>query len=338
MDVFRLRKDDAATYHEFENVDVITGAQTTLRKILDSGRYKNVLVHFLDPDMWSVLKDYVDRVKVIVWVHGAEIQPWWRRQFNFKTEEQLQVGKLQSEHRMEFWTGLLRDMPTNLKLVFVSRFFAEQVMEDLGFRMPEENYHVIHNPIDTDLFNYIEKPVEQRKKVLSIRPYASAVYANDLSVKAIELLAEKPWFNEMEFRMIGEGPLFEETLKSLEKYPNVIIERRFLRRSEIAVLHKDYGLFLCPSRMDTQGVSRDEAMASGLVPVTNAVAAIPEFADGGSAILAPEDDFVAMAEGIARLVEDAQLFSAMSKSAVKRVEEKTAASLIIGREIELLCE
>ncbi|MGE6371968.1 FkbM family methyltransferase [Stutzerimonas stutzeri] len=338
VDVFRLRKDEAATYHEFENIDVITGSQSTLRKLLSSGRYRNVLVHFLDPDIWGVLKNYVDQIKVIVWVHGAEIQPWWRRQFNFKTEEQLQLGKLQSEQRMAFWGALLKEMPANLKLVFVSNFFAEQVMEDLGFRIPEANYRVIHNPIDTELFRHIEKPVEQRKRILSIRPYASAVYANDLSVKAIELLSEKPWFDELEFRLIGEGPLFDETLKPLEKYLNVTIERRFLRRSEIAVLHKDYGLFLCPSRMDTQGVSRDEAMASGLVPVTNAVAAIPEFADEGCAILAPEDDYVAMAEGIARLVEDPKLFIAMSKSAVKRVEEKTAASLIIGREIELFCK
>ncbi|NKQ11791.1 FkbM family methyltransferase [Pseudomonas sp. SST3] len=337
VDVFRLRKDDAATYHEFENIDVITGSQTTLRKLLDSGRYKKVLVHFLDPDMWHVLKDYGERIKVIVWVHGAEIQPWWRRQFNFKTEEQLQVGKLQSEQRMTFWTGLLKEMPVSLKIVFVSHFFAEQVMDDLGFRIPEERYQVIHNPIDTDLFNYVEKPVEQRKKVLSIRPYASAVYANDLSVKAIQLLSTKPWFNELEFRMIGEGPLFEETLKPLENYPNVKIERRFLKRSDIAALHKEYGLFLCPSRMDTQGVSRDEAMASGLVPVTNAVAAIPEFADEGCAILALEDDFVALAEGIARLVENPQLFNTMSKAAVKRVEQKTAADLIIAKEVQLFC-
>lgn len=337
VDVFRLRKDDAATYHEFENIDVITGSQSTLRKLLDSGRYRNVLVHFLDPDMWEVLKDYVDRLNVIVWVHGAEIQPWWRRQFNFKTEEQLQVGKLQSEQRLSFWTGLLMEMPANLKLVFVSHFFAEQVMEDLGFQIPQANYRVIHNPIDTELFSYVEKPVEQRKKILSIRPYASTVYANDLSVKTIELLSERPWFNELEFRLIGEGPLLEETLKPLEKYPNVIIERRFLRRSEIAVLHKDYGLFLCPSRMDTQGVSRDEAMASGLVPVTNAVAAIPEFADEGCAILAPEENYAAMAEGIARLVEDPQLFSTMSKAAAKRVKEKTAADLIVEQEIKVFC-
>lgn len=337
VDVFRLRKDDAATYHEFENIDVITGSQSMLRKLLDSGRYRNVLVHFLDPDMWDVLKGYVDRLKVIVWVHGAEIQPWWRRQFNFKTEEQLQVGKLQSEQRLSFWTGLLMEMPANLKLVFVSHFFAEQVMEDLGFQIPQANYRVIHNPIDTELFSYVEKPVEQRKKILSIRPYASTVYANDLSVKTIELLSERPWFNELEFRLIGEGPLLEETLKPLEKYPNVIIERRFLRRSEIAVLHKDYGLFLCPSRMDTQGVSRDEAMASGLVPVTNAVAAIPEFADEGCAILAPEENYAAMAEGIARLVEDPQLFSTMSKAAAKRVKEKTAADLIVEQEIKVFC-
>ena len=336
VDVFRLRKDDAATYHEFENVDVITGSQTTLRKVLDSGRYKRVLVHFLDPDMWSVLKDYVEHVKVIVWLHGAEIQPWWRRQFNFKTEEQLQVGKLQSEQRMTFWAGLLKEMPANMKLVFVSRFFAEQVMEDLGFRIPEQNYHVIHNPIDTDLFNYIEKPVDQRKKVLSIRPYASAVYANDLSVKAIELLAEKPWFNEIEFRMIGEGPLFDETLKPLEKYPNVIIERRFLRRSEIADLHKNYGLFLCPSRMDTQGVSRDEAMASGLVPITNAAGAIPEFVSNDSGIVAPEEDCAALADGICKLVENEEIFRAISIQASRQVGASRSLEVIVMKELKLI--
>lgn len=337
VDVFRLRKDDAATYHEFENIDVITGSQSMLRKLLDSGRYRNVLVHFLDPDMWDVLKGYVDRLKVIVWVHGAEIQPWWRRQFNFKTEEQLQVGKLQSEQRLSFWTGLLMEMPANLKLVFVSHFFAEQVMEDLGFRLSEEDYRVIHNPIDTDLFNYIEKPVAQRKKILSIRPYASAVYANDLSVKAIELLATKPWFHELEFRMIGEGPLFEETLKPLENYPNVKIERKFLLRSEIAALHKEYGLFLCPSRMDTQGVSRDEAMASGLVPLTTAVAAIPEFVDESCGYLAPAEDWNAIAEAVEKIYIDGQLFSSVSSEAANRVRRQSNKYLLTDREISLFC-
>ncbi|SDS87966.1 glycosyltransferase family protein [Pseudomonas oryzae] len=335
VDVFRLRKSEAVSYHEFQDVDVVTGSQEILDKMLQGGHYKSVLVHFLDPDMWEVLQKHVSRLKVIVWVHGAEVQPWWRREYNYSSEDQLQVAKLESEKRMAFWRGLLQPMPENLKLVFVSRYFAEEVMEDIGFRIPENQYEIIHNPINTELFSYQEKPAEQRKKILSIRPYASAKYANDLSVKAIELLAKKPWFKELEIRMIGDGVLFDETLEPLRKYPNVRIERGFLKQNEIAALHKEYGIFLCPTRMDAQGVSRDEAMSSGLVPVTNGITAIPEFVDESCGVLAAGDNFQEMAEGIARLVESPELFKHMSSAAAARVRGQTAEPQIVGREIEL---
>ncbi|MCE0876716.1 methyltransferase domain-containing protein [Pseudomonas monteilii] len=54
VDIFRLRKNEAVSYHEFQNVDVVTGCQSTLNKMLESGQYKSVLVHFLDPEMWEV--------------------------------------------------------------------------------------------------------------------------------------------------------------------------------------------------------------------------------------------------------------------------------------------
>ncbi|WP_200627011.1 glycosyltransferase family protein [Pseudomonas sp. LAM2023] len=336
VDIFRLRKNEAVSYHEFQNVDVVTGCQTTLAKMLESGQYKSVLVHFLDPDMWEVLKRFIHLVKVVVWVHGAEVQPWWRREYNYSDEHQLALAKVESEKRMAFWRDTLSNMPANLKLVFVSRYFAEEVMEDVGFRIPEDRYEIIHNPIDTETFTYQAKPEAQRMKVLSIRPYASAKYANDLSVKAIELLAEKPYFKDLEFRMIGDGALFEETLAPLRKFNNVKIERGFLKHQEIAALHKDYGLFLCPTRMDAQGVSRDEAMASGLVAVTNAVTAIPEFVNDECGILAPGEDATAMAEGIARVIESPELFCRMSAAARVRVEKQTAKYSIINREIELI--
>lgn len=336
VDVFRLRKNEAVSYHEFENVDVMTGSQATLAKMLESGAYKTILVHFLDPDMWEVLRRHLNTTKVIVWVHGAEIQPWWRREYNFTTDEQLALGKLDSDKRMSFWRNLLQPMPANLKLVFVSRYFAEEVMEDLGFRLPENQYEIIHNPINTELFSYVEKPVEQRKKILSIRPYASAKYANDLSVTAIELLSEKPYFSELEFHMIGDGVLFEETLAPLRKFPNVKIERRFMKHAEIAALHKEYGFFLCPTRMDAQGVSRDEAMASGLIPVTNGVTAIPEFVDEACGVLALADDAELMAQGIARIIETPSLFTKISKAARERVEKQTSLSTIIQQELTLV--
>lgn len=336
VDIFRMRKNQAVSYHEFQNVDVVTGCQTTLAKMLESGQYKSVLVHFLDPEMWEVIKRFTHRVKVVVWVHGAEVQPWWRREYNYSDEHQLALAKAESEKRMAFWRETLSNMPANLKLVFVSRYFAEEVMEDVGFRIPEDRYEIIHNPIDTETFSYQAKPEAQRMKLLSIRPYASAKYANDLSVKAIELLAKKPYFHDLEFRMIGDGVLFDETLAPLRKFSNVTIERGFLKHQEIAALHKKYGLFLCPTRMDAQGVSRDEAMASGLVAVTNAVTAIPEFVDDECGILAPGDDAQAMADGIARVIESPELFCKMSAAARARVEKQTAKHSIINREIELI--
>jgi glycosyltransferase involved in cell wall biosynthesis len=251
VDVFRLRPDDAISYHEFQNVDVVTGSQRALHKLLESGKYRNVLVHFLSPEMWQVLKEF-PAIRKTIWLHGAEIQPWHRREFNLENEQDRNKAIRESALRMAFWREMLQPFPENLQLVFVSKYFAEEVFEDLGFRVPEDRYTIIHNPIDTDLFSYQPKPVEQRKRILSIRPYASRTYANDLSVEAILQLAKQPFFNELEFRIIGDGKLFEETLKAVERLPNIIIERRFLNQLEIAELHKEYGIFLVPSRTDTQ--------------------------------------------------------------------------------------
>lgn len=335
VDVFRFRPNESTSYQEFQNFDVVTGGQEALRKLLDDGRYRRVLVHFLSPEMWEVLEHY-PQLQHIVWIHGAEIHAWHRREFNYQSVSERAKARIDGEHRIEFWRGLLKPMPPNLKLVFVSRHFAEEVFEDLGFRLPSECYSIVHNPIDTDLFAYEAKTSEQRKRVLSIRPYNSRTYANDLSVKAILKISEKPCFMDMEFRFVGDGKLFDETLQPLRRFSNVIIERRFLTREEISCLHKSYGVFLVPSRMDTQGVSRDEAMSSGLVPITNAVGAIPEFVDESCGILAPAEDADALADGLLRLYESPTAFEVLSRSAAERVLRQSSAKSTIEREIALI--
>jgi glycosyltransferase involved in cell wall biosynthesis/spore maturation protein CgeB len=335
VDVFRLREDEAVSYAEFQDVDVITGSSEALQGMLASGRYQHVLVHFLSPAMWDVLKHYPE-IRIVIWVHGAEIQPWHRREYTYQNEVERAKAQRDSEQRMAFWRGILNPLPPNLRLVFVSRYFAEEVMEDLGFRLPDSAYSIIHNPIDTDLFSYQPKPVVQRKKVLSIRSFASPKYANDLSVAAILEVAKSAEFQGMEFRLIGDGPLFESTVAPLQGLCNVTIERGFLQQGRIAELQHEYGIFLSPTRWDSQGVSRDEAMAAGLVPVTNAVAAVPEFVSEDCGILAPPEDAKAMASGILRLVRDPELFRAMSRAAAERVRCQSAGFLITPQEINLM--
>jgi glycosyltransferase involved in cell wall biosynthesis/spore maturation protein CgeB len=335
IDVFRFQSNASFNYNEFENTNVMTGGQACLDKLLSSGKYQNILVHFLDDSMWEILEKYKPLLKITVWVHGSEIQPFHRREFNYTSDAQRALEKIKSLQRIDFWQKILQPMPSHLQLIFVSQYFMEEVSEDLGLKFPENQVSIIHNPIDTLLFSYTPKSVEQRKKILSIRPFASAKYANDLSVQMILSLSKEPWFKDLEFRIIGDGILFDKILQPLRSFNNVYIEKRFLKQVEIAQLHKEYGIFLCPSRMDSQGVSRDEAMSSGLVPITNHVTAIPEFVDEHCGILAPDEDVQAMVEGMTKLYKDPNLFTSMSMAAAHRVRQQSGAEKIIAQEIQV---
>lgn len=335
VDVFRLRKEEALSFHEFSNIDVMTGSQEALHKLLASGKYKSVLVHFLNEDMWEVLKHHIDEVKVFIWVHGAEIQAWHRRDYNFANEQERDIAKRQSEIKLIFWKNVIKTNSDNFKFVFVSKYLADAAMEDIAIGIEDSKYVIIHNPIDTDLFSFSEKPVEQRKRILSIRPYTSKTYANDLSVKTIVELSKKPYFNELEFRLVGDGALFDDVLEPVRQFENVYIEKRFMTHEEISILHREYGVFLCPTRMDSQGVSRDEAMSSGLVPLTNSVAAIPEFVDETCAFLAQKDEINGLVNGVDALYRDPELFSLMSRAASNRVQYQSAKYKIIDSELAL---
>ena len=334
-DVFRLRPGEPLVFHEFQNIDVATGGKNALLKLLDGEQYTHVLVHFISPDMWDILKLY-PQLKIITWIHGAEIQPWYRRAFNYQTEQEREKAMVISEQRMTFWKEVISNLSHNIHLVFVSQYLADQSMVDLDMRIPTKAYSVIHNPIDTYLFSYSKKQEKDRANILSIRPYTSRTYANDLTANAILLLKDKPFFNELSFLLIGNGELFEETVAPLRRFPNITLKKCFLTQAEIADLHKHYGIFLVPTRMDTQGVSRDEAMSSGLVPVTNRVAAVPEFVDESCGLLAEPEEAIGLALAIEKIYRSPELFTQLSESAAKRVRQRCDIDTIISKEFELM--
>ena len=335
-EVFRLRPRQVLQFDEFEGMDVLTGDVSALTNLLGGATPRSLLVHFLDRAMWSVLAALDHSVRIIVWLHGAEVQAWWRRSFNHTTEAELEQAKEISEERLLFWREVFSDAPTNMRFVFVSQYLADTAMEDLGVHLDPSRYSIIHNPIDVDLFDYAPKDAEQRLKVLSIRPFVSATYANDLTVAAIVQLRQEVWFDELQFRIVGDGPLFDKTVAPVRGLPNVRIQQGFVTHREISALHKEYGVFLVPTRMDTQGVSRDEAMASGLVPVSNAVAAVPEFVDADSGILVAGEDPKALAQAITRLREEPAVFQKLSQGAAARVRHQSGAPVILERELSLI--
>ncbi|MEK8031849.1 FkbM family methyltransferase [Ideonella sp. DXS29W] len=337
VDVFRLTQDARGLFREFEGVAVSEGDSARLDQAIDRGGYRTVLVHYMDRTMWRELQRHLDHVRVVIWVHGAEIQPWWRRAMNHETDAQRDQARKSSDERLAMWRDVVSCDHPNLQLVFVSSKQAGEAFSDLGVAPNPCRYHVISNFIDGELFSYRPKTAELRRQILSIRPYASAVYANDLMVAAIERLSTHPVFPSLHFRVIGDGVLFEDTVAPLAAFPNVTVERRFLNQHEIARLHRDYGIFLVPSRMDTQGVSRDEAMASGLVPVTTRIAAIPEFVNERCGVLTEPEDPQALADAILSLQDDPARYLRMSEAAANAVRSRSGREQTIDRELALIC-
>ena len=90
-----------------------------------------------------------------------------------------------------------------------------------------------------------------------------------------------------------------------------------------------------PTRSDTQGVSRDEAMSSGLVPVTSAVAAVPEFVDEECAFLAPAEDHRELADALRTLHRDPERYPRMSRAAARRVRAQSGADHVLDAELRL---
>ncbi len=334
VDVVVYRRGEPDRARQFEGIDVVTMSDESLPLALDA--HRQVFVHFLNRAMWEALAPRLDALRVTVWIHGYEIQPWTRRAFAVMTDAEREAAQAASAEREALWSEVLRRDHANLSFVFVSQTLRRMVEEDYGVALTGERHHVINNPIDVQHFAFNAKDPEQRLRVLSIRPFASRVYANDLTVAAILALSTAPEFDRMRFRIVGDGPLFDDTVAPLRAFPNVQLDRHFINADEIAALHRDHGIFLCPSRMDSQGVSRDEAMSSGLVPVTSAVAAIPEFVDDACGILAAPESSDGLAAGILRLVRDPEAFSRMSAAAAARVRSDRSAESVLRAELALL--
>lgn len=339
VNIFRLCPAlPACPYHEFEGIEVASGTIEQLESTLRLGQVKHVLVHLLDRRMWSTLKPFLDQIRVTVWIHGAEIQPWQRRIFEFErlSDDEVARQKKLSDKRMELWREIMREPHPNLTFVFVSNIFKDQCFEDIGLDEPAGQVEIVHNYIDGSLFDYKEKKAEDRLRLLSIRPYASNKYANDLTVKAIVELSKRPCFQNLFFHLVGDGEMFEEITAPVKDFKNVNLDRRLLPQWEISRLHNEYGVFLTPTRMDSQGVSRDEAMASGLVPITNMVESIPEFIDENCALGVPAEDYKAMADAVEKLYNDPDLFLKLSQAASERVRRQSGFEQTIQREMDLI--
>lgn len=331
---------DPYTY-DFEDVSVTVGDSKALEDYVRDNHYDCYLIHFPEPQRVEPLTNVDAETPIIAWIHGFEAESWHRRWFNVELTHR---GISQFLNKREdyyipqnrFLNNLVISQRKNLYFVNVSEWFQRIVVEpDIGADFT--NNVVIPNYIDTNEFAYRKKAPEDRFKILSLRPFASHKYANDLTVEAIKILSKRPYFKQLEFTIAGEGPLFDETTASIKSFKNVKLMNRFFTSAEISELHADHGVFLAPTRFDSQGVSMCEAMSSGLAVISNNTAAIPEFVDHRkSGLLVEPESAVGLADAIEQLVFDEELFQSISSQASISIGERAGFEASIGKEVELI--
>ncbi|MBM6403501.1 glycosyltransferase family 4 protein [Phycicoccus sp. CSK15P-2] len=342
VEVYYLHPPVEESYgYLFDGVQVTVGGPADYEQRIAAHRYRTILVHFANEHMIRPVVEHQPETPVIVWVHGFEAEAWHRRWFNFTdsaTQIRQALAKRDDYHvdQLRLMGRLMSATDLDVRIVHVSDWFRRNIVEpDTG--VSTRHPYVIPNIVDGDFFPYREKEPEHRLRVLSIRPFASHKYANDQTVAAILELSTRPFFDRLSFTIRGEGPMFAETVSPLRDLPSVSVQEGFLRQEEIAELHVEHGVFLAPTRFDSQGVSMCEAMASGLVPVSTAIAAIPEFVeDRVTGLLTAPEDPAGLADRIEMLYYNPELFQRLSESAARRVREQCGHEATVSREIEMI--
>lgn len=319
---------------EHEGVKIYIGDFSLLEERIKEVNPAAIVVHSPIMQNYNTFKKLNVEDRLILIFHGFEVRDVGHLYYNFNDQIMQNLnGILQMDMNRK---QVAIDSFKNRKIakVFVSNFFKQLVTKDIG--IAPTNSYVISNLIESDIFNYKAKVAEDRLKIFSVRPYDNKNYAADLIVDTILSLSEKEYFNKLSFYIQGFGKTFAEKTAKLRKFNNVTLVEGILRREEIAALHKKHGVALIPTRFDTQGVSVGEAMSSGLVPITNRVAAIPEFVPENCAMLADDNSIEQLVDGIEKLFYNSELFLEKSFNAAQHIKKICSPENTVVKELILI--
>ncbi len=254
---------------------------------------------------------------IVIGIHGADVFKYPEYLFDFSLTPQ----GIAKYFYKNYWNyphikKFVREINEwdNSAVIFPSEWMKNYT--EKHFQVNLNNPKVIPNGIDTDLFTY-EQLYKNRHKTLTIRPFEKK-YGVDQAIEIMNYLPE-----EFTLDIYGKGKdkrLYEELISKFNLGHRVKIIEKFIDRKEMNKLFHQYGVFLAFSKFDSQGVSMCEAMASGLLTITNDNTALPEFVkDMETGVLG--NDLEEVAERIQRLVDNESLYNTITYNGRKSMME-----------------
>jgi len=323
--------------YDYEGVNVkLFHSEKSLRDFIDSWTPDVFCVHFYEEWMFDLISKKMKDIQVLVWVHGYGAMKWQRRLFEIDFGRSF-FGYVRSNGKQLSALRKLIDYSNkylHLKFVFVSNWIRSITSMDVGVDIL--NYSIIPNPINDSLFAFSVKTKEMRLKVLSIRPFHTRKYATDLICKTILKLSETNLFDAFEFTVVGKGRFFDKDTKAIRRFSNVKIFNNFFPNVQLPSIHDSHGVFLCPTRLDTHGVSMCEAMSSGLVCVASNNSAIPEYISHNHSGILTDNRVSQLKDALIWIAENHDVFLSMSENAAQEAREKCSSSIVIPKELSIM--
>lgn len=320
--------------YRIDDVPVFVGGPKDLKSLINRKQYRVIVVHFVERMHYDIFDGYITNERLIFICHGPEVifpllpnvsRPYFSRPIESPALDARKLQAVQKYARKDY-----------VDWVFVSQWLMEKSEEQMGVEFL--NKHSIHNVVDESLFPYCEKSDEDRKNILMLRRFDSNRYHSvDIAVETVLALSRRPIFDDLQFEVVGDGPLFCDLTAPIKNFGNVSLRRAFVPNAEISKIHKRNGILLAPSRHDSQGVSSCEAASSGLVVVGSDVTCCGYFFDNDAnhTLVDPEDP-EALANVIERLYQNPEEYKAISKRMSGRIHQLCSSPETTEREIELI--
>jgi glycosyltransferase involved in cell wall biosynthesis len=318
--------------------------------IKNIGTNSIVMIHLLYHSFFKeldggIIYDYLIKndMPTLFFIHGIEVQSIWKSRredikiFNPKSIARFVYRDFYLLPKMAKTFSQIMLNTKNIKFIAVSKWMRQETEKTLGIEI-EPKTIIIPNGVDTKLFSFKDHWLN-RYKLLTIRPLSfKGKYAVDLAINTMFYISS----DNVNLTIYGKGKdenrIRAYVMKNkLDK--KVIIKNSFIPHNKIPEIHSEYGIYYGVTRMDAQGVSMCEAMASGMPVISFNTCAIPEFIkDGENGLLVNNFDLREAAEKIESLIVDKNLFTKISENGRKSMEKidiemTTKKELMIAKEL-----
>lgn len=325
-------------FHSFEGVNIASTGYNDIRVLLQNRHYDKILVHFFDEKVAQVL-DASDLSKTLVFLysHGSDTMYWdWPKMGAkyFKPQQEITPEERELFLTKDAAIKKYNNMP-NVQWIFVTEWTRKNSERLLNIKYNRSC--VIPCLVDEKEFAYKKRDPESRKKICFIRKFDDInTYSLDIDVRVILELSRRPFFEDLEFSIYGDGKMHEIITAPVKKFKNVHIYKKFLSHSEMADMYRDHGIALFATRYDSQAVASCEAAMSGCVVITSKGVGVSQFIDEGIGTYCETENIEEYADKIEDFYYHEDKFLECSKKMHDCVKKTCGYDQTIQKDIDLI--